>query len=185
MRRSSLKSVQAQSQDPRLRIMKQFGGTLLKKSHAKVARPISTKHAMHVVMRSSQARGEWSFRAQKHRKQVEGILRSQGIRYGVRILEFANGGDHFQMVLKITDRISFHSFLRAISGMIAMKVSDAAKTRALKNKFWDCRPWTRVVERIAGFSLADDSIVHRHLQDLKLLIDLPRDYHRYFKEAPA
>lgn len=185
MRSSSLKSVQASSQDPRLRIMKQFGGTLLKKSHAKVARPLSTKHAMHVVLRSSQARDEWSFRAHKNRKHIESILKAQAQRYGVKLLEFVNGGDHLQMVLKIADRVSFHSFMRAISGMIAMKVSGSAKTRALKNKFWNFRPWTRVVEWAQGISLAADELIHQHLEKMGLILDLPRDYHRYFKEAPA
>lgn len=185
MRSSSLKSVQAISQDPRLRIMKQFGGTLLKKSHAKIARPISTKHAMHVVLRSSQARGEWSMRAHKNRKHIENILKAQAQRFGVKLLEFANGGDHLQMVLRIPDRDSFHSFLRTVSGMIAMKVSDSAKTRALKTKFWDFRPWTRVVEWTQGVSLAVDDLIHQHLEKIGLILNLPRDYHRYFKEAPA
>jgi hypothetical protein len=56
---------------------KEFGGALLGKGHAKKARTISTKHAMHVVLRSSKAKGEWSLRTTRNLKMVERTLKPE------------------------------------------------------------------------------------------------------------
>jgi hypothetical protein len=164
------------SQDPRLRIHKQFGGALLKRSNAKKARPISTKHAMHLVLQSSQAKGTWSFRNPKNWKHVSEILTVQARRYGIQLREVVNGGDHLQLVLKIKNRELFNSFVRAISGIITMAVTGAAKTRALKDKFWDFRPWSRVVALIRGYTVHDDQTVQKYLVEHRIF---------NFKEAPA
>lgn len=186
MNGSSLKSSgHMKYQDPRLRVFKQFGGTLLKRSNAKLARPISIKHAMHVVLSSSQASGDWSLRSSRNLKIVDRVLREQARRYDVRVVEIANMGNQIQLLIKIADRGSFLAFLRAVSGIIAMKVTGAAKTRELKNKFWDFRPWSRVVELRRSFSLALDVFVQEYLVDIGFIASLPRDYQRYFKEAPV
>ncbi len=164
------------SQDPRLRIHKQFGGALLKRSHAKKARPISTKHAMHVVLQSSQAKGAWSFRHHKNWKNISEVVATQARLYGIQLREVVNGGDHLQLVLKIKNRETLNSFLRAVSGIIAMVVTGAAKTRALKDKFWDFRPWSRVVALVRGSSVQDDQYVQKYLVEAKIF---------NFKEAPA
>lgn len=172
-------------QDPRLCVLKQFGGTLLKKSNAKLARPISIKHAMHVVFSSSQACGEWSLRSSRNFKIVDKILREQARRYGVRLVEVANMGNQIQLLIKIADRGSFLAYMRAVSGIIAMKVTGAAKTRGLSDKFWDCRPWSRIVVLKRAFSLALDILVQEHLVTIGFIASLPRDFQRYFKEAPV
>jgi REP element-mobilizing transposase RayT len=174
MYRSSRRIAIYKSQDPRLR--KQFGGALLKRSNAKKARPISTKHAMHVVLHSNQAKGAWSFRHHKNWKRISEILSVQARRYGVQLREVVNGGDHLQLILKIKNRELFNSFVRAISGIIAMTVTGAAKTRALKEKFWDFRPWSRVVALIRKYSVQADETVQKYLVEAKIF---------NFKEAPA
>ncbi|WP_413559721.1 hypothetical protein [Bdellovibrio sp. HCB209] len=158
------------SQDPRLRIHKQFGGALLKRSHAKTARPISTKHAMHVVLRSSQAKGNWSLRNSGNWKKISEILVAQARKYGVQLQEQVNGGDHLQLVIKIKNRTAFNGFMRSISGMIAMIVTNAAKTRSLKIKFWDFRPWTRVVELARGYLVRSDQVLQNYLYENKLIL---------------
>jgi hypothetical protein len=174
MYRSSRRIAIYNSDDPRLR--KQFGGALLKNSNAKKARPISTKHAMHVVLQSSQARGAWSFRNHKNWNKVSGILVAQARRYQIQLREQVNGGDHIQLVLKIKNRELFNRFMRAISGMITMSVTGAAKTRALKDKFWDYRPWSRVVSLIRGYSVTQDRPLQKYLVEHRIF---------EFKEAPA
>ncbi|WP_255490164.1 transposase [Bdellovibrio sp. KM01] len=131
---------------------------------------------MHVVLFSHQAKGTWSFRNHKNWKRISEILTLQARRYGVQLREVVNGGDHLQLVLKLKNRELFSSFIRAISGIIAMVVTGAAKTRALKDKFWDFRPWSRVVALIPKYSVRADQAVQKYLVEAKIF---------NFKEAPA
>ncbi len=131
------------------KIEKEFGGALLKKSHAKKARPVAIKKTMHVTLRSSKARGVNSFRLNKNRiLRIEKVVRAQAQRFGVEIFRYANVGNHLHMLVKASYRKGFLAFLKAISGIIARIALGAEKGKAkLKeaSPFWDQRPWTRVL----------------------------------------
>ena len=167
--------------------MFQFGGSLLKKSNAKTARPLSTKKAMHVVLRSSRATGEWSLRNLRNQKIVERILRRLAKEYGIKIHEFGNAGDHLHLLIRLKNRSSFAPFIRALSGMIALQVTRANKLTKLKEKFWDYRPWTRILELKKAYSLAKDALIQNHLAAIGYLAYRPRTlYESYFlKGAPS
>lgn len=170
-----------------LRRMFQFGGCLLKKSNAKTARPLSTKKAMHVVLRSSRATGEWSLRSLRNRRTIERTLRYLSKVYGVKIHEYGNAGDHIHLLIKLKHRTSFAPFIRALSGTIALKVTNANKLAKLKEKFWDYRPWTRIIELKKSYSLAKDNLIQHHLAAIGYLAYRPRTlYESYFlKGAPS
>lgn len=130
-------------------VEKEFGGAHLKKSHAKKARPIPTKKAMHLTLRSSKAKGDKSLRLNKNRIQkIEVVVRTQAKKFGVEIFRYANVGNHLHMLVQASYRRGFISFLRSISGIIARIALGAEKGMAkLKEatQFWDQRPWTRVL----------------------------------------
>lgn len=131
------------------KVEKEFGGAHLKKSHAKKARPIPTKKAMHLTLRSSKAKGDKSLRLNKNRIQkIEVVVRTQAKKFGVEIFRYANVGNHLHMLVQASYRRGFISFLRSISGIIARIALGAEKGMAkLKEaaQFWDQRPWTRVL----------------------------------------
>lgn len=172
---------------PELRRMFQFGGSLLKKSNAKTARPLSTKKAMHVVLRSSRATGEWSLRNLRNQKIIERILRRLAKEYGIKIHEFGNAGDHLHLLIRLKNRSSFAPFIRALTGTIALQVTKANKLTKLKEKFWDYRPWTRILELKKAYTLAKDSLIQHHLAAIGYLAYRPRTlYESYFlKGAPS
>ena len=124
-----------------------FGGSLLKKSHAKRSRPFSTKRAMHVVMRSSLARGHFSLRYSNHVTEVEQIVRNQAKKAGVRLYRYANSGNHLHLLILVPHSSSLRRFLRAVSGLIARLVMNTERGAPLPEsvRFWDQRPFTRIV----------------------------------------
>lgn len=176
---------QLKFQDPRLKKMLQFGGSLLKNSNAKSARPLSTKHAMHVVLRSSKAKGDWSLRSLKNQKMVESTLKSLAKKYGLKIYEFANVGNHLHILLKLQNRRTFAPFMRALSGTIALKVTGANKLSALKEKFWDYRPWSRIVEWKKAYTIAKDYVIQNHLEAIGFIPYKPRKQRGSTLEPPA
>ena len=126
--------------------LKQFGGSLLKNSHAKIKRPISTKRAMHVVLRSTLAKGEWSFLRTINAKRIDQILKTQALRHGVKLYRFANSGNHLHLLILPRSRDAFNSYMRSISGLIARLVTGSERGSKGGGSFWDARPFSRIIE---------------------------------------
>lgn len=122
-----------------------FGGSYLKNSNAKTARPISTKEAMHVVMRSSLANGRHSMLQKILAKKIRQTIDTQAKRFQIRIYGFANVGNHLHLLVRAPHRDLFKGFLRAISGLIARITLGVERGNAKSIKFWDQRPFTRIV----------------------------------------
>jgi REP element-mobilizing transposase RayT len=113
------------------------------KGRRKTKRPLSTKHVMHLVLKSKKATGRYSFF--NHQKAIHQILNKYSKRYGVQIKDSVNMGNHIHLKIKIADRKYFQNFLRTITALIARKVTGAAKTKRF-GKFWDALAFTRVVK---------------------------------------
>lgn len=124
-----------------------YGGELLKTREGRSrGRPIDTKNSMHLVLKSSKARGEYSFRRSQHSRAVQQILKRFSQKYGIRILSFANVGNHLHLHIKISNRAAYRPYIRAITAAIAMAVTGASRwKKSALGKFWDYRPFTRVV----------------------------------------
>jgi hypothetical protein len=122
-----------------------FGGMYLKKYNPKFQRPMDSKKALHLVLRSSKATGEKSFKNKKHEAPVWEILSRHAKKSGVQIYEYANGGNHLHILIRAKHRESYNAFIRIVTGLIARQVGKSEKGHPLKEKFWDARPFTRIV----------------------------------------
>jgi REP element-mobilizing transposase RayT len=148
--------------DPALEKMpRAFGGELMKTRKGRLGfRPLVTKTTMHLVLRSTKAKGEWSFRAQSNDQKIREIIERFSAKYAVRVLSLANVGNHLHLQIQLFKRNFYKPFIRAITSAIAMAVTGASRWNKLKNeskdKFWDYRPFTRiVVGRRAFLTLRD------------------------------
>jgi hypothetical protein len=130
----SSKTPASQAALPGLEFRKQlsFGGSLLKLSHAKTARPLSSKQALHVVLRSDFAQGSRSLL--RHERVIRNMLLKQGRRHGVKVYRVANAGNHLHLLVRFTKRRGLQNFLRGSTGLIARKVLGAERGKAKK---WD------------------------------------------------
>ena len=115
----------------------------------KGSRPLATKNTMHFVLRSSKAKGAWSMARPQNRKKIDQIARKFAQKYGVRILSVANVGNHLHFHIQLTNLFTYKPFMRAISGAIAMAVTGVNRWTKVndgtKLKFWDYRPFSRVI----------------------------------------
>jgi hypothetical protein len=142
------------------RATSEYGGELLKTRAGRAhARPLDSKNTMHLVLRSSRAKGEMSFRRPQHQRAIQGIIRKFSAKYGVKVLSLANVGNHLHIHLKLSTRYGYTPFIRAVTSAIAMAVTGRSrwsKTPKKKEKFWDLRPFTRIVVGLrAYFTLRD------------------------------
>jgi hypothetical protein len=139
-----------------------FGGAYLGNSNPKTARPISTKRSMHLVIRASMAKGNLSLL--KKEKEIQRIISKQAKSFGIKVYRSANGGNHLHMIVLPRSRSSFHGFVRSITGLIARLILGAEKANPRGLKFWDKRPFTRVIEWGREFNAVNNYLVQNLLE---------------------
>lgn len=152
-----------------------YGGTLMKKRKGRLgARPISTTQTMHLVLRSTKAIKDKSFKTPKNSKKIQSIISVFAQKYGIQILSLANAGNHLHMHLRVSKRIGYIRFIRAVTSAIAMHItglnrwttSKSQIDSSLKQKFWDYRPFTRIVIGMKDFLTMKDYIQINELEGL-------------------
>jgi hypothetical protein len=82
---------------------------------------------MHVTLRASSARGSWSLLQKKNRRFVDDTIAKAGRRWGVKVYEKANAGNHLHLLLKAQTRRGFANFLRVLGAQIALFVTGAKR----------------------------------------------------------
>jgi REP element-mobilizing transposase RayT len=97
----------------------------------KEARPFDRRQALHVVLRSSQARGASSMLHPKHCNRIKHLLEKVKSHYKIRVYRYANVGNHLHLLIKAPSRAAWQAFIRHFSGGLAMLVTGAKKCRAL------------------------------------------------------
>lgn len=135
---------------------------------------------MHLTLRSSMAKGERSFLASRSRRVlIEKKIREVAEKFGVSIYKIAVVGNHIHLLLRATSRGGFISFLRAITGIIARIVLGAERGKAkLKEttRFWDQRPWTRVIAWMKDFANVKKYVQQNFNEAMGFVPYKPRKY---------
>lgn len=119
------------------------GGDVGKGRH-KGARPFSPRRPLHIVLRSSRARGSLSLRKPWNEGAIGELLRRLSIRYAVHVYQFANAGNHLHLLARCSDRRRLQSFLRCFAGLVARAVTGAEKGRPF-GRFWDSLAYSRIL----------------------------------------
>ena len=160
---------------------KYFGGSLLRNSHAKEKRPITIKTPMHLVLRSDIAKGSRSLL--NFERRVQKIIYNQGRKFGVKIYRLSNVGNHLHLLILPRSRRAFQGFIRAIAGLIARSVLRAERGQSRGLKFWDQRPFTRVISWGRDYARACEHLLQNTLEALGFLPYRPRGKLRVLRVA--
>ena len=133
--------------------VKEFGGSLLGKANARERRPISTKRPMHLVLRSSLAKGSYSFLRPERARKIKRVVEKTARRSNLKLYRYANSGNHLHLLILPPSRKAFHRFVRVISGLIARMTlgrergkENHGKNQAQRIKFWDLRPYSKIMK---------------------------------------
>jgi REP element-mobilizing transposase RayT len=129
----------------------------LSRGKRKMFRPVDPKQALHVILKSSKARGSLSMLHPKHCNHIEAFVRETAKRWGVKLYRFANVGNHIHLLIQVPTREAWKRFSKEVSGGIAQIVTGAKKGMGLgrnqdasipesaKRGFWDHLIFTRIV----------------------------------------
>lgn len=143
-----------------------FGGRLLHGKRRKI-RPLSSKEPIHIVMRSSWAKGANSFLSARNKNEIQKLINVISQKYFIRVYQVAIAGNHLHLILKISHRGNYKTFVRVLAGSIASHIMKKQSFKLFKNsvlnqergdphpgatelqgisqQFWQFRPWTRVL----------------------------------------
>jgi hypothetical protein len=108
-------------------------------------RPLSFRSHTHVVLRSTKATKNWSFR--RHKYKIRQILEAFSKKHHIGLVSHANVGNHLHLNLQISNRKQYQKFIRAISSSIMMTVTGYNRWKKAPTafQFWDARPFSRIV----------------------------------------
>jgi len=121
----------------------QHGGPT-RSGQRKTSRPLEPSLPLYLALRSSRARGKWSLQKPATEARIQEIMRELSQRHGVKVFEYANGGDQIHLLLRAKSRVGFQAFLRAFAGLTARLVTGAKKGKP-SGKFWDALTYSRVL----------------------------------------
>lgn len=165
---------------------REFGGNLNPaKGNPRDQRPLSLKRPLHLVLRSTLATGEMSFLRPVRSRRIEKLVRELGKRLDVRVYRFANSGNHLHLVVLPRSRKAFRAYTRAVTGLIARITLGVERGKGRKIKFWDARPYTRIIEWGREFRVVSQYVVQNTLEALGFIPYQPRNHKTKLQRAGA
>jgi hypothetical protein len=158
---------------------KEFGGTHTEsgkraKGNPREQRPIAQKRPLHLVMRSTLARGTQSFLIPTRARQIETLARKLGREKQVRVYRLANAGNHLHLVVLPRSRKAFNAYIKALTGLIARVTLGAQRGKSKGLKFWDARPYTRIIEWGKDYRGVINYLIRNALEALGFIPYQPR-----------
>lgn len=120
---------------------------------------------MHIVLRSTQARGAWSFVRPQNKHMINQVLAKHAHRTGVEMLGTGNAGNHLHLRLKFSNRTQYKHFIRAVTGEIALKIKGVINPDIKISKpLWDYRPFSSIVGTASYVQRLNDYIKINNLE---------------------
>ena len=151
----------------------------------KSRRPVSTRDAMHLTLRSSYAVGKRSFHQKELACFIKSLLQASAKRYGIRIYSYSINPNHLHILLKTKTKGGFKAFLRNLAGKIAQKATGAKKGCAFGKRFFDQLAFTRIVKFGRDFRGVAKYIFQNIQETLGLIAYQPRTHRFRRRIIPA
>ncbi len=140
---------------------KEFGGALLE-GKRKTKRPLSTKHPLHLVLKSSCsgvfAPGNIS---------LEKLIRSQAKKFGLKIYDLALNWSHIHFILKIESRKDYNKFVRSLTAILAKRIR---KFKPHLEVIFELRPFTRIMSWGRDFKRGLDYLILNQIEALGFIV---------------
>lgn len=140
---------------------KSFGGSMLI-GKRKSLRPLSTKHPIHLVLKSCQTRV-----FAPGNRSLEKLIRKIATKYQIKIYDLALNWSHIHFLIRIPSRKNYNAFVRELSSLLATKIRLAKPN--LKAIF-TLRPFTRILTWGKEFKTAFDYHLLNKLEAVGFLV---------------
>ena len=140
---------------------KEFGGSLLE-GKRKTKRLISTKHPLHLILKSTHKNifnpGNLS---------LEKLVRAQADKFGIQVYDLALNWSHIHCLLRIRKRADYIKFIRSLTAVLAMKIR---QSRPDFKVIFDLRPFTRILSWGRDFKRGLEYQILNQMEAMGLII---------------
>lgn len=140
---------------------KEFGGSLLE-GKRKTRRPLSKKHPIHLVLKSTH-KGIFN----PGNRSMEKLIHSQAQKFGFKIYDLALNWSHIHLLFKLSDRNDYIKFVRSLTAILAMKLRQA---KPHLEKIFNLRPFTRILSWGRDFKRGLDYQILNQLEASGLVV---------------
>jgi REP element-mobilizing transposase RayT len=113
------------------------------KGKRKEARPLSTKHPIHVVFRMGAVGLQYSLLRKENRKIIEEELDKWAKHFGIKVYERGLQGNHCHLVIRGFFRQAIQNFLRVFAGQVARRLIE--RWGALPQRLWEKLCYSRIL----------------------------------------
>lgn len=144
-----------------------FGGSLLL-GKRKVQRPLSTKSAIHLVLKS-----DLKSVFNPGNRSLEKLIQQQSKKFQIKIYQMAINWSHIHMVIKIKSREDYCRFIRALTSLLTMKIYKYRKlagTGLAPKKIFTLRPFTRLIKWGQDFKRVMEYQIINQLESYGLIV---------------
>lgn len=115
------------------------------KGKRKLERPLSTRKWIHLILKSDKATGSLSLLTPRNRLFVKRVVAQKARKFGVKVADTANVGNHVHLKIRISSRQEFQQFLKSVTTLIARHVTGAKRGKPF-GRFWQGLAFTRVLK---------------------------------------
>ena len=115
---------------------KEFGGSLLI-GKRKDKRPLSTKHPIHLILKSCHKRV-----FNPSNMSLEKLIRDQAKKFNIKIYDMAVNWSHIHLVIQLKDKNDYTRFIRSLTSIMASKIR---KVFPCLKEIFTLRPYTRII----------------------------------------
>jgi REP element-mobilizing transposase RayT len=129
----------------------------------KTQRPFDSRKPVHLVLRSSRAKGELSMLRINRQIKIKRLIEKYARRWNISLYKYSNNGNHLHILLRAKDRGGFQRFLRTVTGVVARLVLKA-KRGARQGQFWDTLAFTRIADWGQSFKNAKAYVLQNILE---------------------
>ncbi len=136
------------------KLPKTFGGQLLQRKR-KSKRPLSTKSAIHLVIKSEKAKGNLSF--VNHQSVIIKAISAISKKWNIKVHDQAVNFNHVHFVIRINSESDYRSWIRELTAEIVRLLS--VKTGIKLTQFFSLRPWTRILHWGRDFKNAMEYLI--------------------------
>jgi REP element-mobilizing transposase RayT len=132
------------------------------KGRRKIFRPLDRKRPLHIILKSSLARGSKSFVS--NQLVVKSLIEAKAKAYGIKIHGLEIMRDHIHLFVSFKSRVFVQSFMKVTTGLIARAITKAAKGKPFGKRFWDGLAFTRIITGRRDFATMRNYLVKNRIE---------------------
>lgn len=113
---------------------------------------------MHLILKSSKAVGRMSFGHSSNVGPIKKRVDRLCSKYSVKLMMYSNNFNHLHFLLKFPSRAIYLRFVRSLAAAVAMIATGAKKNKRAESRFFDARPFTRIVRGLRAYKIVCDYV---------------------------